>query len=126
MSESVVDRLRQQIQLNTGYQESGACVLPVSLEGFWTHFLADGSKLNWVSFWLEAMQGKETMATEWSPNEIPNQGKQYSRQEDNFKICYPGQNASLMRCIGATLPIKGVPMVSEAKIKKFQAIFERT
>ena len=101
-------------------------MLPVSLEGFWTHFLADGSKLNWVSFWLESMQGKETMATEWSPNEIPNQGKQHSRPDDNFKICYPGYNASLMRCIGATLPIKGVPMVSEAKVKKFQAIFERT
>jgi hypothetical protein len=31
-----------------------------------------------------------------------------------------------MRCIGATLPVKGVPMVSEAKVKKFQALFERT
>ena len=31
-----------------------------------------------------------------------------------------------MRCVGATLPVKGVPMVSEANVKKFQAIFERT
>lgn len=31
-----------------------------------------------------------------------------------------------MRCVGGTIPVKGVPMVSEAKVKKFQAIFERT
>jgi hypothetical protein len=90
------------------------------------NFLSDGSKFNWVPFWQEVMQARDTMATEWSSNEIPNQGKQHSRPDDNFKSCYPGQNASLMRCIGATLPIKGVPMVTEAKVKKFQAIFERT
>jgi hypothetical protein len=98
----------------------------VSLEGFWTNFLQDGSKLNWVPFWLEVMQAKDTMATNWSASDIPSQGKQHSRPDDNFKSCYPGQNASLMRCVGATLPVKGVPMVSEAKVKKFQAIFERT
>lgn len=31
-----------------------------------------------------------------------------------------------MRVIGATLPVKGVPMVKEANVKKFQAIFIQT
>lgn len=31
-----------------------------------------------------------------------------------------------MRCMGATLPVKGIPTVDKANVKKFQSIFERT
>ena len=72
MAESLIENLRRTIQLNKDLTESGAIVLPVSLEGFWAHFLQDGSKLNWVEFWLQAMQAKDTMATDWSASDIPN------------------------------------------------------
>jgi hypothetical protein len=72
------------------------------------------------------MDGKETTSTNWSTENIPNQGKNHSRADDNFKACFSGQTATLMRCVSGTVVIKGIPMVNEAKVKLFQSIFERT
>lgn len=79
----------------------------------------DNSNHNFITFWRDALMGKDISATQWSSQDIPNQGKTHSRPDDNFRQCYPGQSALFMRVIGATLPVKGVPMVKEAIVKKF-------
>ena len=70
-NESLIDRLKRQFPLNAGYQENGACLLPLSLDNFWSNFLADECKLSWIEFWQQCCEGRETMITEWSASNIP-------------------------------------------------------
>jgi len=95
------------------------CVLPVSLEQFWTSFLQDQAPLGWIELWMKIMKVKEASATNWSPDDIPNQGKDHSRPDDNFRECYLDQPAFLMRCVSGRVPVKIMLKDSEANVKKF-------
>ena len=64
------------------------------------------------------MQVRDAMATKWSSNEIPNLGKDHSRADDNFHEFFPGQSASLMRCISGIVPVKIIYKDAEATVKK--------
>ena len=65
------------------------------------------------------MQARDTSSTNWSSSDIPSQGKEHSRPEDNFRDCFPGQSASLMRCLGGKVPVKIMLKDSEANVKQF-------
>ncbi len=72
MSVNSMKRLKAAIPLNSGYSELGSVVIPVSLEDYWKHFLADDADLSWTKFRVKAMKAWNTMSTHWSTSPIPN------------------------------------------------------
>ncbi len=81
--------------------------------------MQDQAPLGWIEFWMKVMKVKEASATNWSPDDIPNQGKDHSRPDDNFRECYLDQPAFLMRCVSGRVPVKIMLKDSEANVKKF-------
>jgi len=71
MSVGSVKNLKQKIPLNSGYEELGTTVIPVSLDDFWKHYLADDADLSWTKFRKQSYKAWNTMQTKWSTSPIP-------------------------------------------------------
>jgi hypothetical protein len=111
------------MELLPDFEISDTVTLPVGLDKFWSHFFEDGAPCCFTVFWQREKEATAITTTKWQPQMPNNDSKNHSKQNDNwqfgFTASHPVQKA---RILGATIPVKGVPMVSSAQVRKFQML----
>ena len=89
--------------------------------------MADNAKFSFTTFWETIMDGKEIAATNWSSNDIPNQGPSHSKKDDDWKKGFePSHQASEMRVLACSKLPTGNAMAPIADVRKFQSILVKT
>jgi hypothetical protein len=86
--------------------------------------MENNSKYLYTVFWQQCMEANNLVCTDWG-NGCNEQSKEHTRPEDDWTAVF-GKPTIKARVIGATIPVKNVPMCSEARVRKFQMVCEHT
>jgi len=112
--EMVTKNLQDKLPDQPDFQHNGIVVLPFSLAEFKANVI-DGT-FSPLKFWELDKQATKLDGIEWSTDEL----------HPDFQQGYAGKKTMRYRYQKCTMPVKGIPMVSEAHVTKHSMIYEDT
>jgi len=110
------------IALLPDYTDNETITLPISVQEFWDHFLADEAQSLWTDFWQATAAGSHDFVRSLWSSSIA----QLPPNEWNYSECGGKLQANSFRRVEAKVPMKSSFFGGEAHIYKAYCLIEKS